>query len=476
MSRLAGAIGALFLPAALSAQAAPLATADSTLLHRVLAAEDRGDTTDAALAEAMRHGDPRVRVVATRALGRMRDPKFPLRDSLPAAAPAPAWPEPAWRLRLRALTRDTDCLTLRRALADSTWPVRLRAADLAGQRCAGDSVAIRMLREWLYRAPVDAPVRAPGGVTWHAAAHALVALARLDPARMRDALPGLAVKPRWQLRRAVARAALVLADTARLRALAADRDPNVQEEAIAALATLTGHASDELYLRAIEGDRVQPVRVAAEALTGSPRADAAPRAMAAFRRWVKRGNASERDVRVALLAAAGRPATDDEPPAARSPLPREAVALALGADVRLRVTMDRASGGGGSFVVRLRGDVAPIMAARILALVRRRYYDGLTWHRVEHDFVIQGGSPGANEYVGWKEYLRDELGTLAHPRGTVGMSTRGHDTGDAQWFVNLRDNARLRADYTVFGEVVEGIEVVDGVMEGDVIASIRAER
>src|SRR5205814_7278162 len=132
----------------------------------------------------------------------------------------------------------------------------------------------------------------------------------------------------------------------------------------------------------------------------------------------------------------------------KAPLPKRAVALALGADVRLRVTMSPSSGGG-SFTVRLRGDVAPIMAARILELARARYYDGLTWHRVEHDFVIQGGSPGANEYVsGIHDCLRDELGTVPHVRGTVGMSTRGHDTGDAQWFVNLKDNLRLNRDYT----------------------------
>jgi len=120
----------------------------------------------------------------------------------------------------------------------------------------------------------------------------------------------------------------------------------------------------------------------------------------------------------------------------------------------------------------LRGDVAPITAARILALARSGYYNGLSWHRVEHDFVIQGGSPDANEYVGYAQYFRDELGTVPHVRGTVGMSTRGHDTGDAQWFVNLRDNLRLGRDYTVFGEVIEGIDVVDGILEGDIIASI----
>lgn len=135
-----------------------------------------------------------------------------------------------------------------------------------------------------------------------------------------------------------------------------------------------------------------------------------------------------------------------------------------------------ATAGGGSFDVRLRGDVAPMMAARILALAEHGYYDGLTWHRVEPDFVIQGGSPGANEYVGARTALRDELGTVSHRRGTLGMSTRGHDTGDAQWFVNLKDNARLDRDYTVWGEVVAGIDVVDGVLEGDAIRRIRAIR
>ena len=65
-------------------------------------------------------------------------------------------------------------------------------------------------------------------------------------------------------------------------------------------------------------------------------------------------------------------------------LPPRAVALALGADVRLRVTMAPSSGGG-SFVVVLRGDVAPMMSARILALARSGYYSGLGWHRVEPD-------------------------------------------------------------------------------------------
>ena len=175
----------------------------------------------------------------------------------------------------------------------------------------------------------------------------------------------------------------------------------------------------------------------------------------------------------ATIAARFGPTSGMAPRCTRLPvrLPTDAVALALGRQARLRVVLAD-SNGGGSFTVRLRGDVAPIMAARILELARSRYYDGLTWQRVEADFVIQGGSPRANEYVGNPRFIRDELGTVPHVRGTVGMSTRGHDTGDAQWFVNLRDNLRLNADYSVFGEVVEGIEVVDGLLEGDVIARI----
>jgi cyclophilin family peptidyl-prolyl cis-trans isomerase len=311
-------------------------------------------------------------------------------------------------------------------------------------------------------------------VSWQAAAHAAVALARVRPDDARSRMRRLAKHRQWQLRMYAARAAAVLSDTLTLRAIARDPNDNVKEVAIESLSKLTGHADDAIYLAALRAKGAQAVRAAAVALKGSPRSDVAEVANRTFERWVARANASERDVRVALLEAAGRPASDDRPPAVRVHLPRRAIALALGDDVRLRVTMAPSSGGG-SFVVRLRGDVAPMMAARILALARAGYYDGLTWHRVEHDFVIQGGSPGANEYVGLAQYLRDELGTVPHVRGTVGMSTRGHDTGDAQWFVNLKDNLRLNSDYTVFAEVVEGIDVVDGVLEGDIIARIEVK-
>lgn len=462
----------LLLPVAAWAQGT-LTRVDSTLVGRILLAEDRRDSIDAALAEGTRHADARIRVLAQRARGRIGDAKFAARDSLPPLAAPTKWDEAEWRLRMRALTdKKFDCAVLRAALADSVVPVRLRAADLVGASCATDDMLVATLRNWIDRMPANVTRRAAGAPSWHAAAHALVALARTRPADARLRLAKLAVHPQWQLRLYAARAAGVLSDTARLRRLVRDRDDNVQEAAIQELVKLTAHTDDTLYLTALRGTGAQAVRAAAVALKGSPRTDVKAAATAAFDQWVKRNNASSHDVRTALLEAAGRPATDDRPPTVKVELPPDAVALALGADIRMRVTM-APSAGGGSFVIRLRGDVAPMMAARMRALANAKYYDGLTWQRVEHDFVIQGGSPGANEFVGYPQFLRDELGTVPHVRGTVGMSTRGHDTGDAQWFINLRDNLRLGRDYTVWAEVVEGMDVVDGVLEGDVIARIR---
>ena len=474
-ARVAFLVALSALPASAAAQAT-LSAADSALIGRVLLAEDRRDSTDGALAEGERHADARVRLLARRARERIRDPQFAARDSFPAGRGPVAWPEPAWRLRYRALSAGRDnCAAIRAALADSAWPVRLHAADLVSARCATDDSLGSVLRAWVDALPADASRRSRGRVSWHAAAHGIVALARARPNDARLRVRTLATHRQWQVRSYAARAAAVLADTATLRALARDRNDNVKEVAIESLAALTGHADDKVFLAALGARGAQAVRAAAIALEGSPRPDVAAAANATFERWVRRANASERDARIALLAAAGRPASDDRPPPVRVTLPLHAVALALGADRRLRVTMAPASGGG-SFVVRLRGDVAPMMAARLLALARSGYYDGLTWQRVEPDFVIQGGSPGANEYVGLSQYLRDELGTVPHVRGTVGMSTRGHDTGDAQWFINLKDNLRLNRDYTVFAEVIEGIDVVDGILEGDTIARVTVEK
>jgi cyclophilin family peptidyl-prolyl cis-trans isomerase len=126
----------------------------------------------------------------------------------------------------------------------------------------------------------------------------------------------------------------------------------------------------------------------------------------------------------------------------------------------------------GDIVMELDPQLAPNTVNNFVALARDGYYDGLTFHRVVPNFVIQGGSPGANEYIGDATFMRDEVGSWPHVRGAVGISTRGRDTGDAQLFIDLVDNPRLDHDYTVFAQILNGIDVVDQVLEGDVIDRI----
>ncbi len=452
-----------------------LTAADSQLVARILRAENRRDSTDLSLTLGASHAQSRVRVLALRARERIRDAGFARRDSIPGAAlPAPrVWAEPAWKARFRLLAeKRDDCAVLRDGLADSTVQVRLRAAALVRASCASDATIRSTLVRWVDVLPADTRTHRRGVASWHLGAHGLVALARVAPEQARARAVRLRGHGQWQVRQYAARAAVILNDRETLRALATDVDPNVAEAAIEGLASLAGPAEQGVYVRALARTEVQPVRVAAIALKGTTDPAARAAAMAAFARFAARANASERDVRVALLEAAGRPVAEDRPPARVDSIDAQAVALALGAQRHLEVQI-HPDHGGGRFVVRLRGDVAPIMAARILALAVRGYYDGSSWHRAEYDFVLQGGSPGANEYVGESRALVDEVGTVPHARGTVGMSTRGHDTGDAQWFVNLRDNPRLAKDYTIFAEVVEGMDIVDALLEGDRILRIR---
>ena len=125
---------------------------------------------------------------------------------------------------------------------------------------------------------------------------------------------------------------------------------------------------------------------------------------------------------------------------------------------------------GKSFTLRMNPTDAPVTVDRFLRLALvDHYYDGLTIHRVAPNFVIQGGGPGGNEYSGHKEYMRDEIGAR-NSRGTVGLSTRGRNTADGQFYVNLIDNARLDQDYTVFASVVPAdMSAVDAIQEGEVM-------
>ena len=156
---------------------------------------------------------------------------------------------------------------------------------------------------------------------------------------------------------------------------------------------------------------------------------------------------------------------------ATKPVPSEAFIRRL-AGATAVVKMKEA----GPFTLQLIPEEAPVTVALFAQLAEAKYYNGLTLHRIVPNFVLQGGSPGANEYVGHADFMRDELGLPSHRRGTLGISTRGRDTGDAQIFINLIDNFRLDHAYTVFARIVEGMDNVDKIQEGDVIESIEIRR
>ena len=457
----------LYLLAVSSLAASPLSAqqltrTDSTLVYAILTAEDRRDSLAPALAEGMRHADGRIRLIAERARGRMADSTFAARSALPAPTPRVTWPLPEWRHRLDSVRINrANCHLLHVGMADSSIAVRLRAMDLVTAACINDDELVGYLRSALTKT-------SDGRIGWHEGAHAVVAVARLSPTLFDHFRLAFSQSHTWQLRMYAARAARVARDTSLLRTLTLDRDGNVVEAAVEGLAAVAGHAEDSTYLRALGDRHPQAARAAAIALKGSSHPLVRPRAERALSYWNGRRHDSERDVRLALLDLLGRPASADIPWNPPPTLPREVVPLALGRMDTLQVTL----GSGRSFLVRLRGDIAPITAARVLALVDRGTYRNTSWHRVIPDFVIQGGLAGANEYVGGSHFFRDELGNVSHLRGGVGMSTRGHDTGDGQWFIDLSDLPRLDRDYTLFGEVVAGMEVIDEVLEGEVIRSI----
>lgn len=448
-----------------------LTPADSALVYAVLTAEEQRDPTAEALRVGAAHADPRVRAISRRAMARIADSTFAARDSLgrPDDRPLPNWPVPEWSERFRALSaRTVGCDTLHRAVSDSAIQVRLRAIALAGNQaaCRTHPAMLITLRRLVAEMPANAMARQSRSGSWHEGAAALLSYAMLSPDSVISFTPRYGRHEMPQVRRAAARAAVVTRDTALLRALVRDSDGNVAEAAIQGLARVSGHAYDSVYIEHLASSRPQVALASAGALKGSAHPQAVAAARRAFSTVAARNIASERDVRSALRRILGDSTPEPWLLRQRAPLPREVIALALGEPRFVQVISSRLHGGA-SFTVELRGDIAPIMAARVLARVRAQSYNGQRWHRVEPSFVIQGGSRLDNEYSGSEFFWVDELGTMPHPRGSVGMSTRGHDTGDAQWFINLRDNARLTRDYTVFAMVIEGMDVVDRVLEGD---------
>lgn len=151
--------------------------------------------------------------------------------------------------------------------------------------------------------------------------------------------------------------------------------------------------------------------------------------------------------------------------------------------------------GRGNVVIELEPDQAPRLVEHVLDLVDHKFYDKMLIHRKVPDFVIQTGDPTSKkvsvkwarknpgEHGGTKSLgdggsgksVKYEINDLTHKVYTVGMALESpmDDSGDSQFFINLKDNFRLNGMYEVFGTVVKGTEVVDKIERGDRITSIR---
>ena len=124
---------------------------------------------------------------------------------------------------------------------------------------------------------------------------------------------------------------------------------------------------------------------------------------------------------------------------------------------------------GGDVVIRLRDDLAPGHAARIRELVKEGFYDGVTFHRVIDGFMAQGGDPtGTGSGGSDKPDLRAEFSDAEHVRGTASMARASDpDSANSQFFICTDDCRFLDGEYTVWGDVVSGMEHVDALPQGE---------
>ena len=392
------------------------------------------------------------------------------------------------------------CAPILERLKDPAPLVVMRALEVLTPSCSDFDDALHQIVERAEN------IDKPGELDWHIALRALTVLARVKPGYAGGNLLLRAAKsPTWQIRAAVAALSVPLTNPGAAAALLTDKEPNVQTAALEALFRLrnAGVVPGAIEILKTASD-YQLLRMAALVLKGIDE-DQKPAAsgalLGALQRLTDGRKDTSRDPRVAIVerlaetltpnqsgdlvpyasdfddavadaavkaytALAGQPPT----PRAKSrryPFQPSAVALnSLPKQAQIRLET-------GIVTLDLRSDVAPVTVARFVALANRGYYNGLTFHRVVPNFVVQGGSPGANEYVGDARYMRDEVGPQGvHVRGAVGISTRGGDTGDAQIFIDLVDLPRLDRDYTVFAYVTSGMEVVDKLLEGGRIIGI----
>lgn len=122
----------------------------------------------------------------------------------------------------------------------------------------------------------------------------------------------------------------------------------------------------------------------------------------------------------------------------------------------------------GNVYIQMYPQVAPNHVARIKELTRQGFYDGLNFHRVIEGFMAQTGDPRGNGTGGSGKKLDAEFNSVHHGRGTVSMARAADpNSADSQFFICFKDAGFLDGQYTVWGQVVKGMEYVDNIKRGD---------
>ena len=118
---------------------------------------------------------------------------------------------------------------------------------------------------------------------------------------------------------------------------------------------------------------------------------------------------------------------------------------------------------------------APKTVNNFITLAGKGFYDGLTFHRVVKGFVIQGGDPNGDGRGGPGYQFADEPVLKDYTKGTVAMANAGPDTNGSQFFILLADHPELPKKYTVFGQVISGMDVVEKLVVGDVMQKVTVQ-
>lgn len=460
--------------------------------------------------------DARVRAWAARGLGivgegsdvaalrpLLDDPApGPIVQALKAAAkliageksPAPA----EWRPRLLELVNDPRSgvrLTVLEALA--SWPfniadsakdpLTLAVADRAAKGTGRErGLAVLALAAGRHPEALELATAAQGSPEIDVRAHAAQAAARIGFPEAADLVSKLVADPAPAVRSAAAEAALAGAEAAQDKGagaagdLLADRDPGVRATVFGWLAEHPVVALDRLQagLQASIRGRVEEETIAAlDALTARAKAEPLERgaivalleqaaAGKAGSGWILRRQAGvalgdlERPVPALGPVETGRTADVYREIVQRTWEPKT---------VELRTSK-------GPVRIRLACREAPLTCLNFLQLSEQGYFNGLTFHRVVPDFVVQGGDPRGDGFGGPGYDIRDEINRLRYERGTVGMALAGPDTGGSQFFIALSEQPHLDGGYTVFGQVVAGDEILDRIVPGDRIEAVEEVR